>query len=297
MSSNIIPGVSDQLGVRYLTAYNDESVKYLFTVFNKKTNTTNRFSTCFEAVNYTKQLLDQEEHNLSKFNIYLNQVKGSRLLSEDEIVALAAFESDEELYTMFQMYAEKMSRPGRVAARAAQDKDDEDEDDEYNPDNWDGDAQDEDEDDHDELRAKLHDANQKIAQLEKQVEKTRRDLAMEWIMSMNSEEFEQRLISNDANYKLPDFPRAQLGDEDYPDFTKLQRQTAAPDYKHVLTPEEHDLGRSNYACLHRRDLLYISEEDFRACAYEEPIYAIYDGPWPPIRDTKVTRVSDFDVYG
>jgi len=239
---------------------------------------------------------------------------------------IVLFDADDQLYSVFEMYAEKMSRPGRVAARAEEDEEYEGDDmaeivmrhrrkiswEEYADEELYAEEEAEQRTDvdwvrwaqqrecsekssiEDELRSKLLDAEQKIVQLEKQVEKTRRELAMEWIMSMKPEEYEQRLLSNSANYKLPDFPRAQPGDEDYPDFTKLKRQIAAPDYKHVLMPEEHDLGRSNYACLHRSDLLYMSVEEFRACAYEEPIYAIYDGPWPPISHT---GVSDFDVYG
>jgi hypothetical protein len=335
MSSTIIPGVSEKLAFEYLSSYNDEEVKFMFTVCGTNNKKNKRFQTCREAECYVTDLsLNEEWINRDQIHIYLNQVndKGWRL-NENEILSLIIFESDDQLYPMFEMYAEKISRTGRVAARAAQ----EDEEDEYNPDDWDGDRQDETEEDvarwnelvttrglpdrhmkefsakevdwvrwaqecehlekssvEDELHAKLLDADQKIVQLEKQVEKTRRDLAMEWIMSMKPEEFEQRLLTNSGNYKLPDFPRAQPGDEDYPDLKKPQRQIAAPDYKYPLMPEEHERGKSNYACLHRKDLLYMSEEEFRACAYEEPTYDVYDGPWPSMPHT---GVSDFDVYG
>jgi hypothetical protein len=334
MSSSIIPGVSEQLAYEYLLSYNHEKVKYLYTVVCLENQQKNKeFSTCSESDCYVNDLIRAEWFDPTQIHIYLQQVSGLRRLNDEEILSLVLFETDDQLYQMFEMYAEKMSRPGRVAARAAQ----EDEEDEYNPDNWDGDAQDETEEDvadwnelvttrglpdrhmkefsakevdwvrwaqqrecsekssiEDELRSKLLDADEKIAKLEKQVEKTRRELAMEWIMSMKPEEYEQRLISNSPNYKLPDFPRAQPGDEDYPDLKKPQRQIAAPDYKHALMTEEHERGKSNYACLHRRDLAYMSEEEFRACAYEDPTYHVYDGPWPPVSHT---GVSDFDVYG
>uniref|UniRef100_A0A6C0ART2 Uncharacterized protein n=1 Tax=viral metagenome TaxID=1070528 RepID=A0A6C0ART2_9ZZZZ len=318
MSSTIIPGVSDQLGVNYLKAFNAANIMYMVTC--QEHWETPHFSTCFKANDYANSLIHERGIDPSKISIYLIQINGPTLLTQEEVISLAAFETDDQLYSMFQIYAEKMSRPGRVAAaaRAAQDEDeDEYEDDEDSLYNWNGYGEDDDEQEEkpikeldwvrwaqererlekssieDELRSKLVYADEKIAKLEKQVEKTRRELAMEWIMSMKPEEFEQRLLINSPNYKLPDFPRAQLGDEDYPDLTMPQRQIAAPDYKHPLMPREHELGKSNYACLHRKDLLYMSEKKFRDCAYEKPTYAVYDGSWPCMSHT---GVSDFDVY-
>jgi hypothetical protein len=310
MSSTIIPGVSNELGVNYLMAFNTIDIKYMFTVScASEIWETPCFSTCFEANDYAATLSHEKGFDRSKVSIFLNQINGPRLLSQDEVISLTAFENDDQLYSMFNMYAEKMSRPGRVAAREAQDEDEEDYEEDYEEYdeqeerprkevNWVRWAQ---EHEHletpsieDDLGVKLHDANQKIAKLEKQLEKTRREMAMEWILSMKPEEFEQRLLTKSPNYKLPDFPRAQPGDEDYPDLPKLERQIAAPYIKHPLIPEEHEHGKTNYACSHRKDLLYMSEEEFRACAYEEPTYAVYDGPW---RSISHTGVSDFDVYG
>jgi hypothetical protein len=310
MSSTIIPGVSNELGVNYLMAFNTIDVKYMFTVScSSEIWETPCFPTCFEANDYADTLSREKGFDRSKVSIFLNQINGSRLLSQDEVISLAAFETDDQLYSIFQMYAEKMSRPGRLEAREEQDEDEEDYEQDYEQDyeeeerprkevNWVRWAQ---EREHletpsieEDLSVKLHDANKKIAKLEKQLEKTRREMAMEWIISMKPEEFEQRLLTNSANYKLPDFPRAQPGDEDYPDLTKLERQIAAPYYKYALLPEEHEHGKTNYACSHRKDLLYMSQEEFRACAYEEVEHAVYNGSWPPISHT---RVSDFDVYG
>ena len=329
MSSNIIPGVYAELGFQYLASYNDPGVKLMFTVCEGN-GETQSFFTCLEADSYANSLLQHEGYNHS-LSIYLNQVNGPRLLNEDEILSLAAFEADDQLYSMFQIYADKMSRHGRAAALVEVDEECEFEEDDTEEDvaHWnamvtkrclpdrhmkDISAKYEEEQTkevdwirwskecerlaksslEDELLAKLHDANQKIVQLQKKGEKSQRDLAMEWIMNMNPEEFEQRLISNTANYKLPDFPRAQPGDEDYPDFSKPQRQIAAPDYKYILTPEEHDLGKSNYALINRADLLYMSVEEYKAIAYDEVLNVVFNRQSYPMRDT---GVSDFDVYG
>jgi len=91
----------------------------MFTVVCEDSMKIQNFATCVEANYYVNELFQEREFNPNirdKISIYLIQSKrGRRLLTMDEISALCAFERDEELRDTFEMYAEKMSRPGRVA--------------------------------------------------------------------------------------------------------------------------------------------------------------------------------------
>ena len=281
--SNIVFGVSDKLGVKYLKSFNDEDLELMFSAI--VTDVTplifSQFAYCYEAVNF----LQNKGFSKSKSYEYvqLNIEDGLSIkLDPEEVEALIKLEKDEEMFSLFEMYAEKMSRPGRqLAAAALEDvQDDEDQDNEVSSE----DDQDDEinfEDDnylkHEAevatLRFLLNDANNQIVNLEKKVEKSRRDMAMEWIMNMDNMQFEQRLLSENPNYKLPDFVCAQPDDEDYPNFRIPQRDIAVQPKKRPLTFEDVGGGIFNFAC-HKRDMLrYTSQEEFKAEAYEDHYYS------------------------
>jgi hypothetical protein len=296
MSSTIIPGISEELGLEYLQSYNDEGLRFKFsgiaTTCDVSFREVRQFRSCLEAVTLLQEL------HFSQYkcpdDIYLNRSNGTTIrLEPAEVEAIVRFEQDEEMFEMFQMYAEKMSRPGRQLA-ASQQEAMEEEEDEYNPDDWDGDAEADDfaeivmrhnravmweedpylklESENQELRILFADANHRCVNLQMQVERAQRDMAMEWIMSMDNMQFDQRLITNSPNYKLPDFERAQPGDEDHPDLSRPQRDIAVPLSRHPLTYEQVEGGFSNFACLKRSMLRYMSIAEFKALAYEEPWY-------------------------
>ena len=108
-----------------------------------------------------------------------------------------------------------------------------------------------------------------LISLKKQGEKSRRDLAMEWIRAMDNLQFESRLLSSFDHFKLPDFQRAEEGDEDYPNLSLPQRDIAVPHYRWPLTYEDTEGGFSNFACVKREYLRYMSEEEFIKISYEE----------------------------
>jgi hypothetical protein len=111
---------------------------------------------------------------------------------------------------------------------------------------------------------------------------------------MNNEEFEERLLSENPDFKLPDFHRAEEDDIDYPDLSLPQRDIAVPYSQYPLTYEDIKNGQTNFACAKRHCLRYMSVEEYKAVAYVQPDYAVYQGSWPPIAHS---GVSDFELYG
>jgi len=108
-----------------------------------------------------------------------------------------------------------------------------------------------------------------LISLKKQGEKSRRDLAMEWIHTMDNLQFEARLLSCVEHFKLPDFQRAEEEDEDYPNLSLPERQIAVPHSRWRLTYEDIEGGFSNFACVKREYLRYMSEEEFIKISYKE----------------------------
>jgi len=290
MSSSIIPGVSDQLAYEYLMSYNDSKVKYMFSVICGTCGKKNqRFTTCHEADSYV-DLLHQEGFDRDHTHIYLNQFNGKALrLSDDEILSIVVAETDDQLAMMLELYAEKLSRPGRMYSQ------EEYEEHEYDIDGWDGDAQDEDQVEVEDLDWKikiwdlenmntkleydLFDAEHKIAEVKlecveriaqlelelKKSNKAQRDTAMEWINSMDLMEFEHRLVNN----QLPCFPRAEHGDEDFKDPMAPDRQTCIPIKRTPLTYWDIDANADNYASIYRWKLRCMSVFDFKEMAYDD----------------------------
>jgi hypothetical protein len=293
MSSTIIPGVSEQLAYEYLDSFNDEKIKYMFIVICltcEKKNT--RFTTCREA--YDFRLLHDQGFNTEHNHIYLHQVDGKLTrLSEEEILSLVVFETDDQLYEMFKIYAEKMSRPGRVhfldqkfcdAWNSYQECN---EDEEYDIDDWDGDAEEADEceniktdimDSNTKLEYDLFEAEHEVAKVSMELEKTkqqlkaankaRRDIAMDWINSMDFVEFEQRLLSDN----LPCFPRAEYDDEDFKEPMAPDRQTCIEIKRTPLTYQDIDANADNYASIYRWKLRCMSVDEFKEMAYYDDIH-------------------------
>jgi len=294
MSSTIIPGVSDQLAYEYLMSYNDSKVKYMFSVICGTCGKKNkRFSTCHEADSYADGL-HQEGFDRDHTHIYLNQFNGVPWrLSKDEILSLVLVETDDQLAMMLELYAEKLSRPGRMYSQEEYDENASDDDD-YDIDDWDGDAQEEQVVDEDldwkikiwdletintNLEYDLFEAEHQIAEVKmdcveritelelelKKADKAQRDIAMEWINSMDLMEFEHRLVNN----QLPCFPRAEHGDEDFKDPMAPDRQTCIPIKRTPLTYWDIDANADNYASIYRWKLRCMSVFDFKEMAYDD----------------------------
>jgi hypothetical protein len=300
MSSTIIPGVSDQLAYEYLMSYNDSKVKYKFSVICGTCGKKNkRFSTCHEADSYADDL-HHEGFDRRHTHIYLNQVNDKAWrLSEDEILSLVVVETDDQLAMMLEMYAEKMSRPGRTESQEEYEDNASDDDlDGYDIDGWDGDAQEE--EDYlqenlevEELHGKINELEvmnskleydlfeaehqiaevkleclERIAQIQlelKMSKKAQRDTAMEWINSMDIFDFEKRLLSDN----LPCFPIAEHDDEDFKNPMAPDRQTCIHIKKTPMTFRDVAANADNYASIYRWKLRCMSVFDFKEMAYDD----------------------------
>jgi hypothetical protein len=129
--TSIIPGVSSLVESAYLAAYNNENTLMFSVVYMLGLNTNRKqFSSCQEAVDYANWLVKKENYNPDKISILLNKPYEPLLVTDDDLISICAFEADEQFYTVFQMYAEKMSRAGRVAKQDLQQQEDEAEDEE-----------------------------------------------------------------------------------------------------------------------------------------------------------------------
>ena len=119
MPSTIIHGVSHQLASEYLKSYNDSKVKYIFSVICEINNKKNKnFNTCCEADAYIKVLIHLEWFEPNNFYIQLNQAEEKKWrLTDDEILSLVIFETDDQLYEVFEIYAEKMKTSGRSSSQ------------------------------------------------------------------------------------------------------------------------------------------------------------------------------------
>jgi hypothetical protein len=112
---------------------------------------------------------------------------------------------------------------------------------------------------------------------ESSYKKQARDIAMDWIRSMDPHDFECRLLNpRGSTFKLPDFPRAISGDVDFPDHRKPVRETNAFFSKRRLTGKDIEFDIINFANANREFLRYMSEKDFIALCYEEEELVVAD---------------------
>jgi hypothetical protein len=119
MSTTIIPGVSAELDLDYLHSVNDERLKYKFTVSVKYGPPVKQFKNCTQAAQFIyEEPFVNTDNAFKTYVISLNKTDGEFItLKDEDVSALCAFEEDEDLFEMFEMFAEKMTRPGRVEAR------------------------------------------------------------------------------------------------------------------------------------------------------------------------------------
>jgi hypothetical protein len=117
------------------------------------------------------------------------------------------------------------------------------------------------------LSLDVENAKKKINRLSKLL----RDTAMNHILSMDSLEFQERLLFGQCpEFKLPKFRRAVEGDEDYKDhFISLDIRSETSFPRRRLSSAEIDRNICNFADANRGFLRYISEEDFKIACYED----------------------------
>jgi hypothetical protein len=84
-----------------------------------------------------------------------------------------------------------------------------------------------------------------------------RKYAMNWIMAMGSRQFQARLLYPIETYKIPEFEQ-EIIDPLAP--CKLERIRNRK--KFIMTENDFDIGRSNYAYEHRFRLAYMSKDEF-----------------------------------
>jgi len=129
MSTTIIPGVSKEIDLDYLHSFNDQRLKYKFTVSVCYGPPVKQFKNCTQAAQYIyEEPIVNPDSAFKTYIISLNKTDGSFItLKNEDISALCAFEDDDELFEMFEIFAEKMARPGRVEARKFQEAESDDE--------------------------------------------------------------------------------------------------------------------------------------------------------------------------
>jgi len=307
--STIIPGVSAELDLDYLHSFNDERLKYKFTVSVKYGPPVKQFQNCLQAAQYVyEEPIVNTDSAFKTYIISLNKTDGEFItLTDADVSALCAFEEDEDLFEMFEMFAEKMTRPGRVEAREAEEDDEEAftltrtpsvrpktfrlaadiynesrdcDDDYYSSENYINALSEEGlrislrgmNDLLDERDAKISYLEESLLKAEQDIEAEiadRRDDAMRQIMIMTPQDFQSSLLySRDSKWRLPQFQRAQPGDPDYPDLSKPQRGRGVPYSKFPFTPQQFDGGILNAGDVNRSKLRYMTEEEYIAQFYD-----------------------------
>jgi hypothetical protein len=310
MSTSIIPGVSAELDLEYLHSFNDDGLKYKFTVSVKYGPPVKQFQNCSQAAQYIYEEPFVNTDSASKtYVISLNKTDGGFItLTDADVSALCVFEENEELFEMFEMFAEKMTRPGRVEARKEEDDDEElftltrnpsvrpktfrlaadiynermrdRDDDYYSSDNYINALSEEG------LRVAIRGLNELLKERdiklsclqqtlwlsEKDIQAEiadRREDAMRQIMNMTPQDFQSSLLySRDSKWQLPQFERAQPDDPDYPNLSQPERQRAVPYSKFPFTPYEFDGGILNAGDVNREKLRYMTEEEYIAKFYD-----------------------------
>jgi hypothetical protein len=306
-TTTIIPGVSAEVELEYLQSFNDEGLKYKFTVSIHYGPPVKQFQNCTQAAQYIyEEPFVNPDSAFRTYIISLNKSDGGFItLKDEDVSALCAFEEDEELFEMFEMFAEKMSRPGRVQALEEEDEQDDShlirtrrpktfrlaadiynermrdcDDDYYSSDNYINALSEEG------LRVAIRGLNdllkerdikmscleQSLLDSEQDIQaeiSDRREDAMRQIMSMTPDEFQSRLLHKSSpKWQLPQFERARPGDEDYPDLSKPERQRAVPYSKFPFTPCQFEGGILNAGDVNRSKLRYMTEEEYIAKFYD-----------------------------
>ena len=110
---SIIPGISEQLAYNYLQCYNH--LKFTFIVVDE-TGAKHQFKTCDDVAKFTDFEFLKPNYDIPLYKVFMNNFDDNILieLNNAEIIAIVNFENDDQLYMVFEMYAEKMSRPGRL---------------------------------------------------------------------------------------------------------------------------------------------------------------------------------------
>jgi hypothetical protein len=302
-----MPNVSSEIELEYINSFNDDRLKYKFTVSIQYGPPVKQFNNCSQAAQFIyEEPFVNTDSVFRTYIISLNKSDGEFItLKDEDITALCAFENDEDLFEMFQMFAEKMTRPGYKTL-------DEDEDDDafmltrtpsVRPKTFNLEAdiyfermkdrcgyEDEIYDKAleelnglrftlRELTELLDERNNQIAYLEQNLSlseqqkqneiKDRRDDAMRQIMSMTPDEFQSRLLYRSSpKWQLPQFERAQPGDPDYPSLSNPERQRAVPYSKFPFIPCQFEDGILNEGAVNCKKLRYMTEEQYKATFYD-----------------------------
>jgi hypothetical protein len=109
-----------------------------------------------------------------------------------------------------------------------------------------------------------------IASLKEQLairDRELREVAMELIIQMDEIILDRCFLDKDPLYKLPSFPRAKLGDPDYPERIASSPKMMFTYPKRRLTGIDMDRNVSNHASVYRGMLRWMSEEDFKNMCY------------------------------
>jgi hypothetical protein len=132
-----------------------------------------------------------------------------------------------------------------------------------------------------ELKSVLRERNKEIDRLKEQLaeintlkeqlsirDRELRQVAMKLINDMDDIVLDSALLDRNPKFKLPKFPRAQVGDPDYPkSITPKPSLVTFP--KRRLRSVDLDRNISNYAGAYRWMLRWMSEEDFSKMCYLE----------------------------
>jgi len=120
-----------------------------------------------------------------------------------------------------------------------------------------------------ELKSELEEREKEIKELKEQLylrDIELRKVAMDLILQMEDTSLDKAILDKNPEFKLPTFPRAQIGDPDYPDSTHPKRSILTFP-KRRLVSRDIDNNISNYASVYRGMLRWMSEEDFKKMCY------------------------------
>jgi len=119
------------------------------------------------------------------------------------------------------------------------------------------------------LKSALERSEQEVKMLKEKLlvrEREIRDVAMQFIMNLEDTEIDEALLNKNSKFKLPNFPRAQIGDPDCPEIT-IPKSSFITFPKRRLQSSDLDRNICNYASAYRSMLRWMSEEDFKKMCY------------------------------
>ena len=224
----LIDDIPNSFTYQFLQTLLDKNMKFKFTcINNEKIQQFETISNFYYSLSFV---------NIGKITVYLNKTDGELLhLPEDVYIAFVKFENNQDEYINFKSYIEQVS---------VKEKNNE-------------------QDNNDQIKKIISICESEKKQMIKQI----RYISMNWITTMSSNEFQERILyGKKPEFKLPDFQRATEEDEDYP---KLTRQTNHYYPKKKLSDKEIDLNIYNYAYVNRHLLRVMSEEEFKNDCYED----------------------------